>query len=370
MARRCLLGLWVLILLASPAHADLYKNDTFRIFADFRARLEADWDSQDAMGVERDDRTRFRVRVRVGFVHQPDDRWEFGMRLRSGNELSQQSPHVTLLDFDDNDTGPTDFNFDRWYVKSTFKNGVWASAGRNSLPFWKQNELVWDDDVTPAGVGVGHQQTIGKRGTLGFQGGYFTLPEGMNEFFGSLLSAQGVYSHDGERLDVTVAAGLLNLDADPIGSGTILLNGNDMRDYRLQVVSAQLKLKAGGRPLRVGGDLIENSQDYPGDPDADRTSGWVGSLHWGATKERGDWLLAWYVARIERLAVNSSFSQDDWVRWGNGPQTRASDFRGHELRFAYGLGEGSNLVARLYLVEALSSVEDGSRLRVDYNKRF
>lgn len=353
-------------LVLTPLHAAVVKHDDFEVFGDFRARLEGDWDSQNSAGVPRDDRNRFRVRMRVGFRYEADDRWEFEMRLRSGNDDSQQSPHITLLDFDDNPTGPTDFNFDRWYGKVKFTKGIWAWAGRNNLPFWKQNDLVWTDDVTPAGVALGYSRAVGDRGTLAINSGYFSLPEGMTSFFGSLASGQFVYTRTLDTGEFTIAAGVLNIDADPEGSGMILLSGNDMRDYNIFVGSGQLKMQVVDRPMIFGIDLIENSKDAPGD----ETSGWVGSVRWGSTKERGDWLLAWYVARIEKFAVNNSFAQDDWVRWGNGPQTRGSDFKGTEFRFAYGLGSNSNLVARLYIVEALTSVEDGIRFRIDFNKRF
>jgi hypothetical protein len=34
------------------------------------------------------------------------------------------------------------------------------------------------------------------------------------------------------------------------------------------------------------------------------------------------------------------------------------------------LGQGQSVVARLYLVEAISSVQDGKRFRIDYNIGF
>ena len=90
----------------------------------------------------------------------------------------------------------------------------------------------------------------------------------------------------------------------------------------------------------------------------------------GSLKERGDWLAAYYYARIETFAVNSSFAQDDWVRWGSATETRASNLKGHELRFAYAFEKNINLVARLYLVEAITTAEDGNRFRVDLNFKF
>ena len=43
---------------------------------------------------------------------------------------------------------------------------------------------------------------------------------------------------------------------------------------------------------------------------------------------------------------------------------------GHELRFVKDLAPGQNLVLRLYLVDAITSREDGSRFRIDWNYRF
>ena len=89
-------------------------------------------------------------------------------------------------------------------------------------------------------------------------------------------------------------------------------------------------------------------------------------------KNKGDWLAAYYYARIEQFAVNNSFAQDDWVRWGSATQTRASNMQGHEFRGAYVLMKNMNLVGRLYLTEAVSdnNDEDGNRFRLDLNYKF
>ncbi len=101
------------VLCAVPSRADIFSADGFRLYGDFRARLEADWDSQTANGIPRDDRTRIRVRARAGLEYAPDERFTFGLRLRSGSDDSHQSPHITVVDLDDNDTGDAHFNFDK-----------------------------------------------------------------------------------------------------------------------------------------------------------------------------------------------------------------------------------------------------------------
>jgi hypothetical protein len=80
-----------------------------------------------------------------------------------------------------------------------------------------------------------------------------------------------------------------------------------------------------------------------------------------------DWLVGYYYAHIETFAVNASYAQDDWVRFGNGPQTNGTDIKGHEFRAAYAFTKNLNLMARLFLVEAIKMRQDGKRFRLDLN---
>lgn len=360
------------LVLAAPASAAIYQSDKIKFYGDFRTRFEADFDSQTAAGVAREDRNRLRIRARVGFNYTPDKTWDFGMRLRSGSDFSQQSPHITILDFDDNDTGDAQFNFDKWFLKGKAAGGAYW-VGRNSLPYWKQNEFFWDDDVTPAGVGGTYKLSTKNKDTVEFNAGYFSLPAGMQAFSGEMGTAQVAFHAD----IFSVAGGLLSINANPNDpDGALLLRGNGARDYNTWIVSAQLRLKAGDKPLKLGADIMSNTENYSStDPDPntannfDQTDGFDIFVLWGSTKPK-DWLLGYYYANIEALAVNSSYAQDDWVRWGSATQTRATDIKGHEFRVAYGLNKQQNLVGRLYIVDSIQTVEDGNRFRVDWNVKF
>jgi hypothetical protein len=132
-----------------------------------------------------------------------------------------------------------------------------------------------------------------------------------------------------------------------------------------------------GRPLVLGADATHNTEHYrDDDPDpvtaanADETDGYVLLATYGALNEANSWLVGYYYARLETLAVHNSYSQDDWVRWGSATQTRGSNMKGHEFRFGWAFDPAMNLVARLYVVDAITTVEDGSRFRVDFNYRF
>ncbi len=356
-------------LAVSPVAAE-DGSDRIEPYGDFRFRLEQDWDSRTATGAERADRARARIRVRLGVDFRPTERVTVGARLRSGSDRSQQSPHITIVDFDGGDTGDADFNLDRWFLRASSRSGRFSGwIGCDGFPFWRQNELFWDDDVTLAGIAGSFEQTVGANGRLAVHAGWFSLPVGMRRFSGELGALQVVYGVPVGDAKLTVAGGYFAADANPADpdAGT-LLNGDGLRDYAILVGSVQVELSAGGRPLTLGADLIDNREDYPAN--AGETGGFVFSARYGSTSERGDWLAGYTYARIESLAVIASYAQDDWVRWGNGPQTRGSNFRGHELRFARSLARNLNVVLRLYLVESITTIEDGKRFRVDFNYRF
>ncbi len=364
---------WSALLAAAAGQAEIFSKGGLEISGDFRARLETDFDSQRADDSEREDRTRTRIRARLGLTYAAGDHFSFGARLRSGSDDSHQSPHITVLDFDGNDTGDAHFNLDKWYARLQGEK-AWGWIGRNSLPFWKQNELFWDEDVTPAGLALGFRTSVGKRGNLQLNTGYFSLPVGMRDFAGNLGVGQLVFSSG----RFTGAVGWLSFDADPGDVDAVrLLRGNGLRDYTLWVGSLQVTLEAGNQPLTLGADVAFNAEDYSAsDPDPftaanhDQTDGFVLSTKLGKVAGPGDWQVAYTYAEIETFAVNASYSQDDWMRWGSLTEIRSSDFEGHEFRFVYALEKNLQLVARLYLVEAITTEEDGGRFRMDFNYKF
>ncbi len=351
-------------LFSAPVQAEIYENDKLKLYGDFRTRLEADFDSQQADGTPRDDRNRIRIRARIGMTYRTGDLFSFGLRIRSGSDDNHQSPHITVLDLDDNDTGRADFNPDKWFLKAESER-IWAWGGRNSVPLWKQNEFLWSDDVTVTGLAAGYRGKAGKKGSLALNVGYFSLPVGMKAFSGNLLLGQVVFATDLSGTGLTLAAGLLSIDANPDDpDAALLLRDNGSRDYTILTASVQAVFSVRARPLTIGVDLYHNTENY------DQTDGHAVSLGYGDIGEKGHWLLGWTYVSIEALAVHSSYSQDNWVRWGSSRETRATDLEGHELRFGHALADNLNAVARLYLAKSITTIEDGKRFRVDFNYKF
>jgi hypothetical protein len=235
--------------------------------------------------------------------------------------------------------------------------------------------------VTPAGAFAGYKMDVGAESNLAFNAAYYSLPAGMRNFSGKLAGGQVVLGTKLADTGLTLAGGYYYFNADNGNTNNVLyLQNNGERDYQIWVGNIQAKLTAWDLPWALGFDYMHNSEDYnasdlvgaaPG-VDDDDTDGYDLYVKLGKLKNKGDWLAAYYYARIEQFAVNNSFAQDDWVRWGSSTQTRASNMKGHELRGGYAIMKDMNLVARLYIAEAVSdnNDEDGNRFRLDLNYKF
>lgn len=348
------------------------SNTNLTVYADLRLRYEVDWDSHTPAGAERDDRHRGRIRARAGFDYRFSNAWSVGSRLRTGDSRSQQSPHLSFV----NDDGPRDeldFVLDRYFLQ--YKEGkVTSWAGRNIFPFWQQNELLWDEDVTPTGLAATYAEKIGKGTLTGVAGGFY-LPDGGYDLNGQMLAGQLRYALPLGPGQFTAASGLFFMNGNDGANN--LLDRNGERDYLIGAVNAQWSQPVNNYPLTFGADLFHNFKDYGAAEtapfpagDSDEDLGYVLSVTYGQLKERHDWLVGYYWAHIETFAVNASYAQDDWHRFGTPTQTRASDFEGHEFRVAYAVSKNINLVGRLYLVDAITTQQDGNRFRLDFNWRF
>jgi hypothetical protein len=348
------------------------NNTNLTFYGDLRLRYEVDWDSQTAVGDPRDDRHRGRLRARAGLNYRFSDEWSAGARIRTGDSRSQTSPHLTFVT-DDGTRDELDFVVDRYFVQ--YKEDRFTGwVGRNLFPFWQQNELFWDEDVTPTGIAASYDFTAGP-GTLTGTAGGFYLPDGGYDLNGQMLAAQLKYVLLVKPSQFTFAAGAFFMNGND--GFTNLRNRNGQRDYLIGVANAQWSIPVKNIPITLGADIFHNFMDYdaadvaPFPPeDDDETLGYVLSAQIGQLKKQHDWLLAYYYAHIETFAVNASYAQDDWHRFGAGPQTDSSDYEGHEFRAAYALSSNINLVGRLFFVEAITTEQDGNRFRLDLNWRF
>jgi hypothetical protein len=369
--------------LQAQAQEDESKPSLLEPYGDFRLRIEQDWDSRRGDGTEHDDRLRLRFRLRLGLALNLSDRLSARAQVRSGPHDSQQSPHITIYDFDGGPNGPYQFNFDYWYL--SYDSGAFkAWAGRNELSFLHQDDLFLIDNITFAGVGGSYRHALGQ-GAITWNANYVALPAGMRGFSGTSFIGQVAYERDWDAVGFTAAAGVFASWADPDDpAGELLLTENNTRDYDLLNLQVQFRSNALGHPLRLGVDYSRNFQDYSDAPAGsfsdfhqDHLDGYVVEALWGKSGNAGDWRVGYYYSHLEALAANSSYIEDDWARWGSSIQARLTNMKGSEFRVLYTISPTQNIFARLFFVDAINllepgdtALEDGKRFRIEYNIAF
>jgi hypothetical protein len=341
-----------------------------KLYGDFRFRTEFDRSSTKSDGSERADRDRFRYRLRFGFKYALAENLEFGGRIRSGNPNNPQSPHVTLGKGMTSDA----FSIDKAYLKISDKKGYWAWAGKNAMPFYEQNELLWDGDVNPEGLAFGGKFKMGDNASLSPVAAYFVLDNQnlldgttTTQKFGNFSNMklfQLKYVNKMGDNKLTVASGLVAAvlhDNDP--------NTDDFK-FNIWATALQYKMNSG---LTLGVDYFSNLADIDAFVPAsfkDQKTGYDFSIKYGMKK----FSAAFTYAAIQKYAVVDMFAQDDWVRWGNSTMTRSSNFKGIELNFKYKFNKKFNSTLRFWNVKGIektgTDLETGTRIRLDFNIKF
>lgn len=376
----CSLIIIIASCICDQAHAQLFQSQDKKttVYGDSRLRFEADYNGRQRNGTPQDDRDRLRIRTRLGLRHQFDSGWMFDGRMRTGSRNSQQSPHITIHDFQNNDKGDADLGFDRWVMQHQTDNGfVWF--GKHNFPFWGLDEVLWDDDVTPLGAAVSRTHQVNKNDKLTLTGGAFTLPAGLRDYSGFLVGADAIYAHKYNTDTYSMGLGYLDFipdNTDP--DADHFADGNGFRPYKLMVWNARAEWPRWGLPFVLDLEYLYNTKNYESDdPDPftaqnyDQRHGYVYSFHVGDLDARGHWLASYSRARIEAFAINSSFGASEWARWSSpNRQARANDMRAHQFNAGYAFTDNFNLLLRVYFAEAIQTQEEGSRVRVDFNYRF
>lgn len=341
--------------------------------ADFRFRLEQDWNSRKSDGTFRDDRTRLRYRVRTGFTFT-DGPFEVGVRARTGNPRKQQDPQLTLGD-GLAEFGTLPIGLEKAYFKADFRLlDFWL--GKNTFPFAKSNELFWSDNVYPEGVHLSKKIKFdsSKIDFLDINLGHFIVrASGQSVDMDSYLQGAQIHfsAFDG-GMELFPSLYYFNkMPNRPDGGGSFSLN--------YLILDGGLRLKPfKGFPLRLELDVYQNLLDYTtNDSIADvvksQKTGCVAGLRYGSLKKKGDWILKATYANLQQISVVDFMAQNDWARWDysayDSPDGRLSNYQGVELYFGYAITDQLTFKTKCYFVDQLipsgTHKETGSRIRFD-----
>jgi len=257
------------------------------------------------------------------------------------------------------------------FLKYTHKT-AWVWFGKNSFPFWKQNEFFWDGDVNPEGVSAhyGFKELLGKNSKVGVTAGWYAI-DNLDRLGVPCIGAGqlGVVKKTGEWV-VKAAGGLFDFKNE--GSDTVAGTYNPLEgmDHRIVTLSGQVAYKKlPAFPVKVGGDFLTNLLEPKSPGFEEQTSGYVAQISVGKLKSKGDFLFGFYYAHIEKYAVIANFAQDDWWRFGNG-HTNSSNLHGFEVRLGYQPTKKINAVVRHYSAKMIKGDKKANRIRFDLNTKF
>lgn len=363
-ARRWMPALLGALVLAQPVQAEPLK---LKLSGDVRLRLERDWGSVTATGLPRADRTRSRIRARLVAKANLADGLMFTVRARTGGKGSQQNANITFVDFSGNRPDPMGITLDQFEVAWKGKNFA-IDAGRMPLPFYTQNEYLWDGDIDPLGLATHITLPIAETRKLGFAAGMFAMPVGLANYSGQLAVGQLTYADAHANL----ALGLFHMRPSRTNPNRLtLLDGNGLRIYSILAASGHYRSRVDGVTIGLGVDLFRNLENYddPSDPigqaGQNQRTGYVLSASLGDNAVPDHLQVGYRYLHIERLAVNASYSHDDVSRLGSLSQAANTDLAGHDIYANFAISKRMTIGARMMLVHRLTDHEDAKRARVD-----
>lgn len=371
-----LLGLYGFSSLAQAF--DLTEDGQWKLKTMLRLRFESDWNVYRATGAARPGRDRLRLGGNSELQYTPIKELNLGVRVAIGNDNRGSYGNVDLIDFQNNPRPGNNVYLDKWYIKYNGDNW-WLWGGRNTIPFWVQNDFFWDAIQTPAGAAIGGTAKYDEH-TLDFSLGHFATPDGKYAFNGQFTSMQAVDSIKiDEDSNAKAALGFFMFHGhhggkrnfsmvDPTNvSKSIAQDGS--RDYKILMANLQYVHLLWDKPLTLGADGFWNIQHYsPNDRDRitalyhDDVLGGVLSIKYGGNQKEGDWLLSYAYAYIQALAVHGDFAQSDWSRF----DPPGVDVQGHDFKASYTFNKNFTLAARTMLSERISTNERGNRFRLDF----
>ena len=362
------------------AQIDSTSMAKLELEGDFRFRIEQDWNGQRSNGTQINDRSRLRYRLRFGLAYNFNSKNKVGARIRTGKANNQQDPHLTIGD------GFGEFSIINLGVEKLFYSyegkiiSFWL--GKNSLPLRQNNELFWNDNVFPEGIGINlkvpkiDHQWISE---ININAGHFIIKSNQASFAQDsyLQVIQADFRLLNNKINLFPSLSYFHQVGNiPDGKHSLL------NDYSIFQFGSLFKIDQKEK-LSICFDYFANLQDYS-DSNLDylhlsnQKTGYVVGIKYGESKNKGDLLFGLSYARIQKYAIVDYFAQNDWARWDyssfDASGGRMSNFEGLEFTIKYTISESQNLVMRSFFVEELVTTglqkEKGSRIRLDFNLKI
>jgi hypothetical protein len=310
-----------LLLLAAPAGGQLaWSGDV-----GFRSEYVANESFARTNEVRADDhRWRLRTRVRLGASWEATPKVSLGFRLSTGSGAYPSSAWSSLSD----DFRRDAIALDRAFLRYAPGPDVALTFGIAGNALFRPTELVWDGDVSPAGL-----TQVWRRGHLEAVAGQYMLREvrsgrGVREA-SSFLLAQGL-SYTWEEVGARSQLGLFSyVFTRPDVLATAIESGSLDRDFAtnrsvpgdpgaffsdFQIVGVSVTHRRGNWGLAAEASLNLGAASEPSlgvGYEKEEGFGWAALLTRGSLSGPGSWSVTAGYVHIEADAVLAAFNSDD-----------------------------------------------------------
>lgn len=336
----------------------------FKPKADLRLRHEGLFRGKNNRSGRTFDRTRERIRFRIGGEYFFLKNLKAGFRLVTGGD-DPVSTNQTL----DNTFSTKDFRFDQGYADFKFKM-MQLRGGKFGVPFMK-SELLWDGDLSLEGAAEKLTHQFGDtKVELIF--GQFVVEEfgpsatNSNKDDPYLSAYQGGVSQKLDGLGkAKVSVGYFdykglagNVSTQSTKGNTVDGAGNLVTNYDILDIIGEFQTDMiMGIPIKV---FAEYAKNVNGRADNLENKAWqVGGKVGKSVKKFGDWQAKYIYREVERDAVFDAVSDSDFHEGG-------TNAKGSELGLKIGLYDGILFNASYFITEGITGPKDGlDRLQLD-----
>ncbi len=372
--KRTLLVLIGMAILSQTAMAGNWW-ETVKVKGDLRYRHEMLKNEND------DARHRHRLRARLGFYGEVNDRTTVGIQLATGGDNPVSTNQTLDGAFSTKAVGVDLAYFD---MKCKYVDGFSVTAGKFKSPFFRPggSELVWDSDWNPEGGVLKYHKKSDKMDVTLIGSGLWIdeRSSGDDSWLGALQGVLKLQSAD-DQPAFAIGAGMFNYvnakgyapfyDGKAMGNTmaydtTFVENTTDVEsidaryayDYELIELFAEVSHKINKTPVTAMFDYVTNSG-------ADSlNTGWLAGLKVGKAKKPGSWAFRYIYRNLEADAVLGTFSHSDFRNGG-------TDAKGHEIGGSVMLAD--NTAFGVTFFDNTIGLDSGSgfnRLEVDMQLKF
>ncbi len=321
----------------------------------------------------RADRTRQRIRARLGLDAKVSDTVKAGFQIATGSADDPRSTNATLTDANQR----KDIQLDLAYVDWQAFADTTITAGKQKYPWYRPGgSMIYDGDVNPEGVAIKWGSKSGPFASawgmwlsevssgadanvagaqLGWATSYGLTVAVTYQDFGAIQNSSLSFADYPAGNSTYAANSACNLPAPATGATQCY-----RYDYNLLGLSAEYSFMVGTLPLSIWGDYIENQ-----DP-SDLNTGYDIGFKLGKASDPGSWEVGLLYQDVEKDAQWGGFLDSDFA--GGTTQGKGVQVKG-------GWVPVKNLALNLTYFDNTrnydtTSERDYQRLQLDFNFKF